>query len=218
MPEEAFCSIVGLMLDWISAQEGLAVYLALFFSLMGGAIGLPIPEDIPLLAAGACIKLQSGKPLIIFLVCYGAIVAGDILIFMVGRRFGPTLFEKPWFKKRMPPNRIRRVKFNLEKRSLLMIFLARHLFYLRTLTFLTCGAVKMKVKRFIIADVAAALVSVPLMMGIGYFAAEHFEAAQLALKRVEYLLLLVGVILLLYLVWRSRKRRLETLPEEDLPE
>lgn len=203
------------MIEWFLGQEGFYIYLFLFLSLVGGAFGAPIPEDLPLVIGGVLINRGSANMHLVFLVCYTAIVLGDLIIFLIGRRFGPTLFSKPWVKKRMPPARIRKMKLDLEKRSLLMIFLARHLFYLRTITFLTCGAVKMRLERFIIADACAAMVSVPFMLSLGYFAAEHFERALVIFKRVEYALLAATILLVIWLYVRYRQRqaiRSKTIP------
>lgn len=195
------------MIDWILGQEGLLMYFLLFVALMGGAVGLPIPEDLPLVIAGVLVQRGTADLALTFIICYASILLGDLLVFAIGRRFGSALFSKPWIQKRMTPSRVRRMKLNLEKRSLLMIFLARHLFYMRTITFLTCGAVKMRVERFLLADACAALVSVPLMLAIGYFAAEHFETALKYLKRVEYVLAVVGLLVIAYLVYRYKSRK-----------
>lgn len=195
------------MVDWILGQEGLLMYCLLFLALMGGAVGLPIPEDLPLVIAGVLVQRGSADLPLAFLVCYVSILLGDLLIFAIGRRFGSALFSKPWVQKRMSPSRVRRMKLNLEKRSLLMIFLARHLFYMRTITFLTCGAVKMRVERFLLADACAALVSVPIMLAIGYFAAEHFELALKHLKKVEYVSAALGLIVIAYLIYRYKNKK-----------
>ena len=193
--------------EWLLLQEGFVLYLTIFLALLGGAIGLPIPEDLPVFAAGVALQRGNVELQLIFIVCYGAILLGDILIFFIGRWFGPHLFEKKWFKKKVSPKRIKAVKLSLEKRSLLMIFIARHLFYLRTATFLTCGAVKMKPRRFIAADAIAALISVPLMLYLGYVASENYDAVMGALKRAE---IIGGVIALLaisiFMIIRKRKR------------
>lgn len=193
--------------QWLLAQDGIIVYLSLFFALMGGAIGLPIPEDIPLLVAGALIYKEIGNPYAVLAVCYISIIIGDFLIFLIGRRLGPTLFNKSWFRSRIPPSKIRHVRFNLERRSLLMIFIARHLFYLRTVTFLACGAVKMRASRFLLADATAALISVPIMASIGYFLMKQYgdltEAGyERVMHRIEVGSLLVGVGVATYIAYR----------------
>lgn len=196
------------MIEWFLGQEGLYIYLFLFLSLVGGAFGAPIPEDLPLAIGGVLIQQGKAETHFVFLACYSAIILGDLIIFLIGRRFGPALFTKSWVKKRLPPSRIRKMKLDIEKRSLLMIFLARHLFYLRTVTFLACGAVKMRTERFLIADACAALVSVPVMLSIGYFAAEHFKKALVVFKRLEYALLAVMILFGVYLVFKRRKKKL----------
>lgn len=188
------------MTDLLLYQDGVFLYLTLFLLLMGGAIGLPIPEDIPLILAGIVAHRGNGKIEILFIVCYVAIILGDLLIFAVGRRFGPKLFKTAWFSKRVPPNRIRRVRKGLEKRSIMMIFIARHLFYLRTMTFLTCGAVKMSPLRFFLADAAAALISAPLMMWLGYTGADQIDSIISSHKKTNFISLSIGVILILVLV------------------
>ncbi len=157
--------------------------------LLAGALGLPVPEDIPLILAGVLVQMGKAKLVWIALVCYFGILIGDLIIYFVGRRLGPKLFQKAWFKSRLSSSRLRRVKFRLEKRSLLMILLARHLFYFRTITFLICGAVRMQFMKFLIADAIAALVSVPLMLGLGYLLAEHYEAAFEFVKKIKWVTL-----------------------------
>lgn len=202
------------MLEWFYTQEGLIVYALLAIALVGGGMGLPIPEDLPLLGAGIAVHTGAVQPLPAFLVCYGSILIGDFAVFYIGRRLGPQIFKLNWFRSRFSPSGIRKVKLNLEKRSLLMIFLARHLFYLRTVTFITCGAVRMHPRRFVIADAAAALVSVPLMMTLGFLATEHYAAMLRIIRRVEMLSLIAVVVAAVWIYRRSRRRRRAAAPEQ----
>lgn len=182
-------------------QNGAMLYALLFLALLGGALGLPIPEDIPLIFGGVLIQRGNGAWWVIALVCYVAVVMGDLIIFFTGRTFGPALLNSEWFRARIGKAKLRKVRYGLEKRSLLMIFIARHLFYLRSVTFLTCGAVRMRILRFVIADASAALISVPLMLWLGYISAEHYEtvlawfsSARTAMIPVT-LIIIAGVIL-----------------------
>ncbi|RMG44402.1 MAG: DedA family protein [Candidatus Dadabacteria bacterium] len=200
------------MNEWLMLQQGTVIYVALFALLMGGAVGLPVPEDIPLIIGGVLAHRGSARTEIVFLVCYFGIVLGDLVVYSLGRYFGPTLLKKPWFEKRLTPSRLRRVKFNIERRSLLMIFIARHLFYMRSATFLMCGAVKMKVQRFVLADATAALISVPLMLGIGYFASEQLDVVFRWINQAKEVSLLVGLalVIMICLVYFTRKKKRPT--------
>ena len=87
--------------DFFLSQKGLNIYLILFLSLLAGAFGLPIPEDIPLIAAGVLIHEKETMLLPTFIICYIGIILGDVIIYSVGRFFGPSLYRKKWFKKFM---------------------------------------------------------------------------------------------------------------------
>lgn len=203
------------MSNWLLLQQGLIVYLAVFALLIAGGVGLPVPEDLPLILGGVMIETGRADPLLLLIVCYLGVLVGDGLIFVVGRRFGPGLFQKRWFKNRFSSSRIRRIRYSLERKSLLMILVARHLFYLRTVTFLICGAVRMNPIRFFVADAVAALISVPVMIAIGFLASAHIDAALETLSRTKTLILLgscaIGLAML-YLRWR--KKRAECLAVE----
>ncbi len=189
-------------------QNAPVIYAVLVLLLLGGALGLPIPEDLPLILAGILLQAEKVEIQTTFIVCYAAVLGGDILIYLVGRKFGLALFKKKWFKSRFPLSRIKAIRAGLEKRSLLMIFIARHLFYLRSLTFLTCGAVRMDLKKFLVADALAGLVSLAVMMGIGYLAAEHYQAVLGAFDTARHWTLVFLVIAAIggFFIYRWRKR------------
>ena len=93
-----------------------------------------------------------------------------------------------------------------------MIFFARHLFYLRTITFLTCGAVRLTFLRFLIADCLSALVSVPIMLWIGFIASENYETVMHYLGRVKtasMLLIASGAIATAFFLMNKKTRKSE---------
>lgn len=194
------------MNTWLLAQDGVWLYIGLFLLLVGGALGLPVPEDIPLVLAGYLIHEQRVNPELTFLVCYAGALLGDIFIYAVGRKLGMSIAKRSWFKLRFGEDGLNIAKQSLERRSITAIFIARHLFYLRTLTFLTCGAVKMSFARFLIADAIAALVSVPLMLFLGYFFGEHIEALLAYVSKAKGALLVLGILIVLSAVFYLLKK------------
>ncbi len=196
--------------EWFLGLERPAViYLILFLLLIAGAIGFPIPEDLPLVLGGIVAHRGSVDPRLVVVISYAGVVLGDLIIFFIGRRLGPSVFEKKWFKGKISSRRLTVMRLKLEKRSLMMIFLARHLFYLRTATFLTCGAVGMKFSRFLVADLLAALVSVPLMVWLGYKFSVNYEDLLGFVEHAKvWSLLLIPILLVafFYLRYRSKKR------------
>lgn len=182
------------------------MYSALFLFLIGGALGLPIPEEMALISAGILLQTSKIDLELTVVVCFLGLVIGDVMIYFIGRYFGITLLKKRWFKSRVPVSKIKSMRLKLESRSILMIFIARHLFYLRTATFLTCGAVRMNFKKFLLADSAAASISLPLMIGLGYLAAEHYESVLAWLEKARNLtIFLVLIVVGVYILRRRRK-------------
>ena len=161
---------------WIAAQDPHTIYAILFALLLAGPFGLPVPEDIPLILGGVIANQGVVHLDTVFVICYSGIIIGDLIIYLIGRRYGPRLFAKPRLRQRFTPERVARLKRRLEKRGFMAIFIARHLPYLRTVTFLACGAVKMPLRKFFVADAAAALVSAPLMLALGFVFSEHYSA------------------------------------------
>lgn len=205
------------MLDlnqWLLMQSDMTVYGVIFALLLTGALGFP-PEDFSLILAGICLHQGKGDLDVMYVLCYVGTILGDLFIYGVGRWFGRTLFAKEWFQRRVRPGRIKLIRVGLEKRRFWMIFVARHLFYLRTVTFLTCGAVKMRFLKFLIADCLSAVVSVSIMLFLGYQASEHYGTIFSFLGKAKLFSLLLVVatcFVLLYLYYRHRRKLEEKCP------
>jgi len=209
------------MEELLLSQQGPLLYAMLFFLLLGGAVGLPIPEDLPLILGGVLIQIGRADWLWTILVMYCGVLIGDIFIFSVGRTLGPRLFRKQWFRSRFSPQQVRKLRFKLERRSFFMVLIARHLFYLRTVTFLTCGAVRMSFTKFIVADALAAFISVPVMTALGYVAAQNYHQLLVYFgeaKIVSLLLLVLAIGALCF--WYKKQQKISphsSCPDRNLP-
>jgi membrane protein DedA with SNARE-associated domain len=194
------------MLDALLASHGLAAYLLIIATLLGGAFGLPFPEDLSLIIAGILVASDNAELWIMAVTCYLGIVVGDIIIYRLGWMTGPRIFRKRWVKKYLTSSKLQGLRANLERKTFVTIFIARHLFYLRTITFLVCGAVRVSFARFLIADAIAALITTPLMLGIGYLFGQHFDHIVAAIKQIKLILVLAGVGVAVYLYFRFRSK------------
>jgi len=177
-----------------------------------------MPEDIPLILGGVIANQGVVHLDTVFLVCYAGILIGDLIIYFIGRRYGPRLFAKPKMQQRFTPERVARLKRRLEKRGFVAIFIARHLPYLRTITFLACGAVKMPLRRFFVADAAAALVSAPLMLALGFIFSEHYSALVAFINKFKIVSvgLAVGMVIVYFAFIRNHlPARLEDVTDGD---
>ncbi len=195
------------MLDTLINSQGMMAYLLVFALLLASAFGFPMPEDLSLITGGILIHLRHANLWIMGIVCYSGILIGDLVIYRIGWVTGPRLFRRKGFRRLVTSSRLKAIRRNIERRTFLTILIARHLFYLRTVTFLVCGAVRVSPPRFVVADAVAALITTPLMLGLGYLFAEHYEALLVYVKQVKISLVIAGVLGLLYLSFRYLKAK-----------
>jgi membrane protein DedA with SNARE-associated domain len=206
------------MVDAILAAHGFLAYFLVFAALMAGSVGIPAPEDLTLIAAGVLCSLAQVNTWIMALTCYVGLILGDLIIYRIGWMTGPKLFRKKWFRRHISTKRLHVMRTNLHKRTMMTILIARHLFYIRTATFLMCGAVRISFARFVIMDAIAALITTPLMMGIGYIFAHNYDAILKYLRDVKFFLLAIGIVVGFFFLRRYRRSRSEPDQAFDVDE
>ena len=184
------------MFDWLFIQNSWIAYPILFSILIGGAIGLPFPEDIPLIAAGVLLHRGVVSFWGAFLVCYVGVVLGDLILYYLGHKIGPKIINSRKVKRRLHPRRIAKINNKLERHCVAMIIIARHLFYLRSATFVLCGASKISFLKFLVVDMIAALFSVTIMMFIGYTASENIPYVLSLLHKAKYATLILTLAII----------------------
>jgi membrane protein DedA with SNARE-associated domain len=201
------------MFDLIIGSNGALAYLIVLVALLAGSVGIPAPEDLTLIAAGVLCSLSQVNTWVMALTCYLGLIIGDLIIYRIGWMAGPTLFRKKWFRRHISTSRLQAMRKNLHKRTMLTILVARHLFYIRTATFLMCGAVRISFSRFLVMDAIAALITTPLMMGIGYAFANNYEVIIKWMRDLKFILVGLGLIGAFF-VYRHYKRKQSEVDEE----
>jgi membrane protein DedA with SNARE-associated domain len=198
--------------------------VALVFLLCG--IGLPLPEEIGLLAAGyVCAKFPEHASLHwMMLWCAGSILAGDLIPFVLGRVFGVRLLRVRWLRYFVTKQRLAMFDRWFRRRGDLVIVIARFIAGLRVVAFFTAGTMKMPWRRFLLLDGLGIAVLVPLLTWIGFHSAGFIERAISTVQKVERGMLWgsigggVVVGLWLWLWQRRRQRRLHRRPAETFVE
>ena len=80
-------------------------YLAVFVVLMICGFGVPIPEDITLVAGGVIAGLGYANVHVMCAVGLFGVLAGDSLMFIVGRVFGTRALRLRWVAYLLAPRR-----------------------------------------------------------------------------------------------------------------
>lgn len=157
------------LFEYLTGLSGGAAYWIVFGVLVACGLGFPLPEDIPLIAAGYLTwegTMQLGLALLTTL--FGVLI-GDSLLYFIGHKLGRAMLDHETFQTFFKPEKIRRTKAYFRKFGDKIVFFARFVAGFRAVAFFTAGAMHMKYTRFVLLDGLAALLSVPVWIAIGYY-------------------------------------------------
>ncbi len=196
------------LISCLSGFSGLAAYGVILGVLFLCGFGIPIPEDIILIAAGILAAL--GKISLIGAMLAGlfGVLVGDTFCFCLGRYMGQDVFKLPLLKKLMPAHRVKKAEKKIQENSKFICFIARFLPGLRSPIFITSGVMGVKPLIFIALDGAAALISVPLWVYVGWWIGEEWDQNLKLVKRMHiYLFIAIAIIFVGYFIIRRYQRK-----------
>ncbi|MBI3555325.1 MAG: DedA family protein [Deltaproteobacteria bacterium] len=186
-------------------------YFAAFSMLVACGLGLPIPEDITLFTMGyvAYAGIASFKGSVA--VCLVGVLLGDTIIYWIGRKFGVRLAKRGIFARMLPPERMDRTREMFHRMGNKVIFAARFMPGLRAPTYFSAGTLHLPFRVFIFYDGLAALLSVPLLIGVTYFFGEQIDSAVAMARRVQngIAFLILAIVLLLvakHYIFKNKRR------------
>ncbi len=184
-----------------------SAYFIVFAILVACGVGFPLPEDIPLIAAG---YLCWDGTLEIFPsigITFLGVLAGDTILFFLGKNLGIRILEKERIQTLFRPAIIRRTRAYFRKYGDKIVFFARFVAGFRAAAFFMAGALKMKFRRFLWLDAAAALVSVPIWIALGYlfgyFIGDEISQILKSIRHLKTILSLIGFSVVAVLVGRA---------------
>ncbi len=152
-------------------------YLGLFVVLLMCGLGLPIPEDVALLAGGYLAHREITRYPITLAIALVGVVAGDNSLFFLGRHFGTSLVRYFGITRPGRQIQIERIREFMNRHGHRAIFYARFLAGLRALIYVSAGSVGVPPSRFLIYDLAGAVISVPIVVTLGYVFGGELESA-----------------------------------------
>ncbi len=198
---------MDLQLDHIS-------YLGIIIILILTGSGLPIPEEVPIIAAGIGSSVGTLNPWGAFASCLVGALAGDSVIYLIGYHFGHSLvIRHPRFAAMLHAEREAKIEQMIRKHEVKVFFLSRFMVGIRAPVYLTAGILRIPFRRFVLIDAFCATSVVGLFFGLSYLYGE--KVTQL-IRRSEIgvtLAVVIGVATVIcYFVWkRWRQKRLALL-------
>lgn len=208
-------SVAKKILLALSGLSGPYAYVGIMGMLFACGIGVPLPEDITLVAAGMLAAAGSISLPGAFISGYVGVLVGDVLLFMIGRKYGRRVFQLPVFSRIFTESRITQAEQLIQKNASKICFTARFLPGLRAPIYLTAGILKVRPAVFLFQDGLAALLSVPIWVYVGYKFGTELDTVLAVAKKIQFYLLGGIAALVIFWVWRryqKKKQQASTQP------
>jgi membrane protein DedA with SNARE-associated domain len=187
-------------------------YLGIIVVLILTGSGLPLPEEVPIIAAGMASSVGTLEAGWAFLSCLVGALLGDAVLYAIGYHFGRSLVTRhPRFAHLLHAEHEAKIEEMVRRHGLKVFFLARFMVGIRAPVYLTAGVLRMSFRRFLAIDAFCATSVVGLFFGLSYAYGEHVahwvRESEIGLTVV--VALAAAGVLGVYLWRRHRRRRAE---------
>jgi membrane-associated protein len=172
-------------------------YPILWLSIFIGALGIPLPNTLILLAVGAFAALGDFNIVILAAVAISAFVGGDNVSYWIGRRWGSKVLH--WLEGRLlKPKTLERSRVYFDRLGGWAIFSSRFLVSaLGGAINLLAGAQLYPYRRFVVYDIAGETVGALLPLTLGYIFGASWDAVGDVLGSFSFFIVALLVALVL---------------------
>ncbi len=171
------------MTEDLIAQLG---YVGFFLVLVLGGLGLPVPEEVPVILAAVLSRKGTLWWPFAFASCLLGVLAGDFLVYFLGYFYGEKVLKLPLTRKFLTKPREAQIKGYFHRHGIKILIVGRFAVGFRTAAYLTAGILKLPAPRLFLTDLFAATLSTSLMFGLGYLFAQQIERATAEIHRWQH--------------------------------
>lgn len=184
--------------DWLSTWGYLGVFICVFI----GNLGIPVPEETVLLAAGFLAGRGDLSLEPLYLVGIGSAVTGDCCGFLFGRTGGQRLFQRLAQRFAFVRTRYERLQEFFKTHGPKAVFMARFVAGARFMAGPMAGAAGMSFLSFLGWNVSGALIWCSLVITVGYLVGDELEWVAHVVHAAS-LWVALGIFLLVTGLWFS---------------
>jgi membrane protein DedA with SNARE-associated domain len=195
-------------------------YFVLFGLLFACGLGLPLPEDIPLIIAGILIAQGQFHIVPVAIAAWCGIIGGDLALYHFGKKFGLEITRVRFIGKHVTKQRIERMEQLFDRYGIFVVAVGRLIAGVRGAMVVAAGAARYNFWKFIITDGIMAFVSGGFFIWLGHFLG---NLDQRKIKEAKHIFILIAVALVAaFVAWyllqrRMRLNRKQRAPDEPPP-
>ncbi len=182
-------------------------YVGIALILVLGGLGLPVPEEAPIILAAMLSRTGKMRWELALSACFVGVLLGDFIVYFIGYFYGEKVLSLPMTRKLLTREREVQIKGYFHRHGFKILILGRFAVGFRTAAYLTAGILQLPVLSLFLTDLLAASLSTTLMFGLGYIFAHQIQTSFDRAK--HWMTAIVGItvaIWLLHRYYRGRQR------------
>jgi membrane protein DedA with SNARE-associated domain len=174
-------------------------YLAVFAFVAVESLGVPIPGETVLIAAGTYAGATHAlSPWGIFAVAAAAAIIGDTIGYWIGNKGGYRLLRRWGRYVRFDEAKIKVARYLFDRHGGKVVFFGRFISILRTYAAFLAGTTKMRYRRFLLYNAAGGITWAAIYTTVSYFAGATLSrissTLNLALGGVAVIVVIVVIV------------------------
>jgi membrane protein DedA with SNARE-associated domain len=187
-------------------------YFVLFGLLFSCGLGVPIPEDIPLLVAGALVGSGHMSLVPAAILAWLGIVGGDCVLYYLGHHFGLNITKLPLIGKHVTLTRIKRAELLFQRYGTWVVAIGRLFAGIRGAMVVAAGTIRFSFIKFLVADGLAAVVSGGMFIFLGFKFGQNLRMVAHAIHRnAAFLLVILVIATIAFVFWKIRAAKKHAL-------
>lgn len=221
------------IMTWFAqyAYQPWLIYTAVIAMMTLSSFGLPLPEEVTILALGLIVYMGRNPDLYpppsldsvpvdltwAMIICFLAVFLSDFLVYFLGRKFGQNSKVLVFIHRFISPEAFDKTKEIIQKHSFWVPAIFRFTPGIRFPGHFSCGMLGIKPWQFLTTDGLAALISVPTQVFIfAYYGKTILSTITLIKQYLLIIILIVAVVVVAYKMyhWRIEKRLKEKLSKK----
>jgi membrane protein DedA with SNARE-associated domain len=201
------------------------IFWVSFIMLVAAGIGVPIPEELPVIGAGiwAAHSPEVGPVRWLILpVCILGILISDVLLYGIGRYGGRRILKHRWVAKLYTPDKRDQIEKNFAHYGIKILLVVRWIPGIRSPMFITAGLMRVPLWQFIIADAVAATMGHTLLFFAAFWFGDAFRdlvvhAEEQVDKWRPILIITALLAVALFFLIRYLRRPVTTADPKEVP-
>jgi membrane protein DedA with SNARE-associated domain len=182
-------------------------YVGIALILILGGLGLPIPEEAPIILAAILTRNGQMSVLPAVASCLIGVLLGDFVVYLLGYCYGEKVLRFPLTRRFLTRQREAQIKGYFHRHGFKILVSGRFVPGFRSAAYLTAGILKLPTLRLLMTDMFAAALSTSLMFGLGFLFANQIQKGIHEVQQWLTLLVAAGIASwLLYRYYQARRR------------